>query len=128
MQKRIKTLLTDKLFILAILITVIIAYLSLMRMPKEDILKISYSDKIYHLIAYFSLSFSWLFSYYKKNNIKSIIIILCIVYGIIIEILQSTLTVYRTGDFRDVLANTLGIVLGLLVFNLIIKKFKLNSH
>ncbi|WP_232457031.1 VanZ family protein [Polaribacter sp. SA4-12] len=95
-------------------------------MPK---IEVSYSniDKVYHLFAYFMLSSCWLFSFYKKPALKYIIVIFCVIYGIIIEVLQHTLTLYRTGDFKDVLANTLGIVLGLLVFNLIFKKIDYNS-
>ncbi|WP_405610003.1 VanZ family protein [Polaribacter sp. Asnod1-A03] len=96
-------------------------------MPKTEVIDFGdNSDKVYHLIAYFSLSFSWLISFYKKKSIKLQIIISCIIYGIIIEVLQSELTEYRTGDYKDILANTLGIVLGLLIFNQIIKKIKLN--
>ena len=91
-------------------------------MPKVDIISYSNIDKMYHLIAYFTLSSCWLYSFYKKPALKYIIIISCVVYGIIIEVLQQTLTLYRTGDFKDVLANTLGIVLGLLVYNQIFKK------
>ena len=122
MQKLINSLFKDNFFIIAISITIGIAYLSLMKMPKVEV---SYSniDKFYHLFAYFTLSFCWLFSFYKKPTLKYIIVIACIIYGIIIEVLQDTLTLYRTGDFKDVLANTLGIVLGLLVFNQIFTKF-----
>ena len=127
MQQRIKSLFKDNFFIVAILITITIAYLSLMRMPK---MKESFGnvDKVYHLIAYFTLSVCWLFSFYKKKALKYIIVISCITFGIIIEVLQQTLTVYRTGDYRDALANTLGILLGLIVFNQIIKKNTVNSY
>ena len=96
-------------------------------MPKVEV---SYSniDKVYHLFAYFMLSSCWLLSFYKKPALKYIIVISCIIYGIIIEVLQDTLTLYRTGDFKDVLANTLGIVLGLLVFNQFLKKIDYNSQ
>lgn len=95
-------------------------------MPKSDIGFFPNSDKIYHLFAYFSLAISWLFSFLKKQNSKFIIALGCIIYGIIIEVLQNTLTTYRTGDYLDVLANTLGVVLGLVVFNLIFKKISVN--
>ena len=95
-------------------------------MPKTEV-SINNIDKLYHLIAYFVLSSCWLFSFYKKPALKYIIVIACIIYGIIIEVLQDTLTMYRTGDFKDVLANTSGIVLGLLVFNQIFKKIDYNS-
>ena len=96
-------------------------------MPKIDV-KISSIDKVYHLIAYLTLTLCWLFSFYRKPSLKYIIIILCILFGIIIEILQSTLTVYRTADYKDIIANTVGIVLGLLIFNQIIKKIDFNSQ
>ncbi|WP_156109199.1 VanZ family protein [Polaribacter sp. Hel1_85] len=127
MQKLIKSLFKDNLFIIAICITISIAYLSLMKMPKVEG-NFSKIDKVYHLFAYFTLTICWLFSFYKKPTLKYLIIIGCIIYGIIIEVLQDTLTTYRTGDFKDILANTLGIVLGLIVFNQILRKINYNSH
>jgi len=127
MQQRIKSLFKDKLFIIAIIITISITYLSLKKVPKIET-GINNVDKIYHLIAYFTLSISWLFSFYRKPLLKYVIVIACILFGIIIEVLQQTLTVYRTGDYKDALANTLGILLGLLVFNLILKKITVNSY
>ncbi|WP_299059347.1 VanZ family protein [uncultured Polaribacter sp.] len=95
-------------------------------MPKVEV-HFGNSDKLYHIIAYFSLAFFWLFTFYKKPSLKYFVIIACIIYGIIIEYLQSTITVYRTGDFRDAIANTIGILLGLIVFTQILKKIKVNS-
>ncbi len=56
------------------------------------------------------------------------IIVACFIYGIILELLQSTITTHRTGDFLDVLANTFGILMGLLIFNQISKKNQSNSQ
>jgi hypothetical protein len=122
MQRLIKSLFKDNLFIIAIGITISIAYLCLMKMPEGGVSSFGNIDKLYHTTAYFTLSILWLFSFYKKPNLKYIIISLCIVYGIIIEVLQATVTTYRSGDFKDILANTLGVCLGLLVFNIIFKK------
>ena len=121
MLKRITNLLKGNIFIIAVAITLFIAYLSLMRMPKIQ-LHFSYIDKVYHLIAYFTLSVSWLFAYYKKVTVKYIIVFLCIIYGILIEILQGKLTAYRTADYNDAIANTLGVLLGFIIFNQILKK------
>lgn len=121
MLKHIKTLLKDNSFKIAIIITIAIVCLSLIRMPKVPF-TFSNVDKVYHIIAYFTLSMSWLFSYYKQPQKKYLIIIGCILFGIIIEVLQSTLTVYRTGDYLDVIANSTGVLLALLIFNLISKK------
>lgn len=121
MLKRIKALLLGNLFLIAIGITLFIGYLSLMKMPQLKI-EVKNLDKGYHLIAYFTLAVSWLCAFYKKPKKTYLIVTLCIVYGILIEILQDKLTVYRTGDYRDIIANSIGVLLGLFLFNLIFKK------
>lgn len=122
MLQRIKTLLKDNLFIIALSITIGILCLSLIKMPSTGILNVANVDKLYHSFAYFMLGITWLFTFYKKPEKKYIIVISCIIFGIIIELLQSNLTAYRTGDFLDVLANSLGVLLSLVIFNLIFKK------
>ena len=84
--------------------------------------KITNIDKWEHGIAYFTLTICWLFTFYKKPKTKYIVVVACIFFGILIEVLQQTQTTYRTGDYKDILANTLGVVLGLVVFNQILKK------
>ncbi len=121
MLKHIKTLLKDNIFFFALAITIGIICLSLIKMPKTNI-KISNIDKLYHSFAYFTLTISWLLSFYKKPEKKYVIVIGCIILGIIIEVLQGTLTIYRTGDYLDVLANSFGVLLALLIFNVISKK------
>tara|TARA_B110000503_G_scaffold111491_1_gene166980 strand:- start:55 stop:411 length:357 start_codon:yes stop_codon:yes gene_type:complete len=117
MLKHIKTLLKDNIFIIALGITISIVCLSLLKIPETQV-KITNIDKVYHSIAYFTLTISWLIAYYKKSQIKYIIVI----FGIIIELLQSTLTDYRTGEYLDVIANSSGVLLALLIFSLISKK------
>jgi len=119
--KHIKTLLKDNIFIIALGITISIVCLSLLKIPETQV-KITNIDKVYHSIAYFTLTISWLIAYYKKSQIKYIIVICCIIFGIIIELLQSTLTDYRTGEYLDVIANSSGVLLALLIFSLISKK------
>jgi len=121
MLKRIKTLFKDNLIFFAIAITLVILYLSLMKMPNTGI-EIKHIDKGYHSIAYFVLTLSWLLSFYKKPNKKYLIVILCIILGIIIEVLQDTITVYRTADYFDVLANSVGVLFALVIFNIFLRK------
>lgn len=128
MLKPIKQLLQDKLFIIAIAITVFIGYLSLIRVSNVNMGFTFGIDKLYHLFAYFTLGICWLFSFYKKNKLKYYIVFSCIIYGIVIEVLQSKLTNYRTGDYIDVIANTLGILLALVVFNQILKKINVKRQ
>jgi len=125
MLKRIKTLLLDNSLVVAIVITITIICLSLLKIPNTGI-KVNNIDKAYHSIAYFVLALTWLLSFYKKPKKKYIIVISCIIFGIIIEVLQSTLTVYRTGDYKDVIANSLGVLLALLIFNIFSKKKYIN--
>lgn len=125
MQQRIKNLLKDNFFIIAIFITLFIAYLSFIKVPKVDV-NVANSDKLGHSFAYFTLSLCWLLTFFRRPKKKYLIVILCVVYGIIIEVFQKILTNHRTGDFLDVLANTIGVLLGLVLFNQIIKKFNVN--
>lgn len=119
MQQRIKHLLQASTLSIAIVITICIAYLSLIKTTNFPVIAISNIDKIYHLIAYFTLTFSWLLAL-RKHKYK--VLFTCVLYGIILEVLQTTLTVYRAGELLDFLANTLGGLLALVVFNLFFKK------
>ena len=123
MQKRIKSLLEDNAFLIAIFITLTIAYLSLSKPIEIDIpLKISFLDKIFHAIAYFTLTVSWLFAY--RNHQKTKIIALALfLYGVLMEFLQEWLTQNRQKDVYDVVANSLGILIAMLIFNNLYKYF-----
>jgi VanZ family protein len=125
MLQHIKKLLKDKIIIIAILISVGILCLSLIKMPEPGI-KVANIDKGYHGFAYFTLTIAWLLTFYKKPNKKYVIAISCIIFGIIIEVLQASLTVYRTGDYFDVLANSLGVLLALGAFSLFFEKNHIN--
>lgn len=123
MLKIIKTLLKDNILYIAIIITFIIAYLSLIKVGKQPI-TVKYLDKIEHGIAYATLALSWLLA--LKNKVKiATIIIGCIIYGTIIEVLQGTITNYRTADFYDIIANSIGILIALLIFKVFFEKNKL---
>lgn len=125
MLKPIKTLLKHNVLFIAIIITIAIAFLSLIKLPEYKT-TIHNADKVEHVLAYFTLTISWLFTFYSKPSKKYFITIACIIYGIIIELFQNSLTNYRTGDYLDVLANSFGVVLALLIFNQKIKKNTVN--
>ena len=121
MQQGIQHLLQASKLCIAIAITVCIAYLSLIQTTNFPVITVSNIDKIYHLIAYFVLTLSWLLTLNKgKHQYK--VLIACVVFGIIIEVLQMTLTAYRAGELFDFLANTLGGLLALGAHNLFLKK------
>ena len=64
---------------------------------------------------------------YSLKKILVIVALFLLIYGIIIEVLQTKLTMNRMGEFHDVLANVLGIVLGILLFRFI-RKLELNYN
>ncbi len=120
MLKRTKKLLEHNAFVIAVIATCFIIVLSLTNLPNLNIgIKIKSSDKYLHAFAYFFLSFLWHFAFRKKVRsfkFKILLIIAIIIFGIIIEILQGGITNYRTTDFYDALANTVGIVMATMVF------------
>ena len=108
MQSLIKILSKGNTLALAIFCTILILVLSLANeVPQPEGVKIN--DKIGHTFAYLSMSFFWLM-YAKLVNYKLLIVALsCVFYGIVIEVLQETLTTTRTGSVLDVMANIVGV-------------------
>ncbi len=130
----IKHLLGHKfLFSLAILYTGIITWLSLAKVFIPINVRVEGSDKIGHLLAYFVFAIVWfLFFFFSKRQSRKFTTsfiwaaLFGFAYGILMEILQATLTSYRSPDWKDVIANTSGIVLA--VFLLIILKNKIVTY
>jgi len=124
MLKLIKVLLQDKAFYIASSITLGIAVLSLVNISDYPIVA-SGSDKIKHAFAYACLSFFWIVTFRDNNNRSATVFwvgVICFIYGTIIEVLQTTITSYRTADLKDMLANFIGIVIGIVTFWLIKRK------
>jgi glycopeptide antibiotics resistance protein len=57
----------------------------------------------------------------SNSKTKIIVLIASIGYGILIEICQGVFTTTRTPDILDVLANSLGATVGLIIFLLLNK-------
>lgn len=123
MQQLTKLILNKYIsFALLIIIASAIPILSLINMSDIPKLEIQSADKIYHLLAYASLSFT--ITLHLNNIIKTnisakhffLILILTIFFGIIIEVLQEVITTYRTFDYYDIIANSFGSVIGLIIF------------
>ena len=123
MPKRIKNLLEDNAYTIAVSLTLLIAYLSLSKPIQIEIpLHISFLDKILHASAYFTLTISWLFALrnYSKNKL---VVFALFFYGVLMEFLQGWLTQNRQKDIFDVYANSFGILLAMLIFNNLYKYF-----
>ncbi len=122
MLKLIKNLLKDNLNlnIIAILLTIGIAIISLIKIEEQPI-QFNGLDKIQHAFAYFILTFTWLLAL-RASKIKSIYVLaICFIFGILIEALQVTIS-YRTGEFFDIVANTTGILIAYIFYVSFFKK------
>lgn len=110
-------------YISTIFILVIVCSLSLM--PDNDVNRhitlFKGADKIIHFCMYLALCFVFCFDYYRSNNIKHQILILCvaalsaITIGGVIEILQNVMQMGRHGDWLDFIVNTAGVITGICI-------------
>ena len=117
----------------AILTVVGLTIISLKETNELPLVFVSFSDKLFHIIAYMLPTIAWckyltlLNLKIKNNKILTVIAVFLIIYGIIIEVLQSKLTTTRIFELNDILANTIGVVFGLIIFKITFK-YKLKSN
>ena len=91
-------------------------------------------DKVAHILMYAGFAFACLWAYRKQfvsNGLsyqkRAIIltILISIAYGGLTEIMQETITVlHRSGDWRDLIADSIGTGLGVLIFYLFFRRKK----
>ena len=129
MQMRIKTLFKDKIIFIAVAIgiTILIGYLSLTQFESGSTFQFDNMDKIAHAISYCVLTLSWLLvikDVKQQRRFQNTIALGCVFYGMIIEVLQTTLTTYRTASFLDILANLVGVIVALFLFKSVLKKIR----
>lgn len=122
------------IFLAALLFTVLatIAFL----MPGSSIPSIRIQtfvgvDKLLHAGIHFVLVLGWLIYYarhYSEVKMRNVfyISLSCVLYGIIIELLQ-WMTETRGAELADVFANMTGTGLGILVFLMIKSKIKMKA-
>lgn len=86
-------------------------------------------DKIVHLLIFGLLCFLMIRSFLALNtgsffykNAKMLSLLLTIFYGVLVEILQATVFIHRSGDIRDAIANSIGAFVGLWIFGKMAKK------
>lgn len=112
-------------FILVIIYVGCIAALSLM--PPQDFPKIPLfngADKVVHFLMYFifSLLFCWAIKT-ESNYLRLLLIIpVTIGWGIFMEIMQLEMHLGRSFDFFDILANSIGVGFGVLIYVLFARK------
>ncbi len=106
----------------SIIIALIIAYLSLAGSKTFDevpLFDIPFLDKIVHFGMYFFFMSVMIFE--KRKTIKNtphllLLSLIPISYGLLMEILQLTITESRSGDAFDFLSNAAGTLVSLLIW------------
>ena len=120
-----------KKYLFSIITVIVIFYLSTAsssafpKMPQIEGL-----DKIVHLLMYFKLAFMLVLENTRKNNLGYylLVILFPILYGGLLEIIQHYFCPSRTGDWFDFLANTMGVLIGYLAAQKLLKvKNKIKS-
>jgi VanZ family protein len=94
-------------------ILVVLAVIASIIPPSDLPLMGGVSDKLEHVVAYSALAL-WFAGIYPKSRYPMIGVAL-LVMGIVVEGLQGAMNLGRDADMRDVYANTIGIVSGLLL-------------
>lgn len=91
--------------------------------PVISWLEILSFDKWVHLTIFYILTFLWLNTFFvqeKWNRLnKLLIVIFCVLYGGILEYLQSIVFSHRSADYLDFIANSIGCLLAYLSFKII---------
>ncbi|MFT4875647.1 MAG: glycopeptide antibiotics resistance protein [Bacteroidia bacterium] len=83
-------------------------------------------DKILHLTLYYVFIVLWsLVSKVITVRQKYVLLIVGIAYGVLIEVLQATMSLGRSYELDDIIANTIGCVLGVLSISYIKRKLPL---
>jgi len=105
--------------------TVLIICVSLIPIPKLPFPEFDLSDKSLHLIAYFIMSFMWFrLGFLESNKINWNYFFLVLSTALITEILQGVLPIGRYFEIADMIANCIGILLGLIISYIYIIKNK----
>ncbi|MBS5550759.1 MAG: VanZ family protein [Bacteroides sp.] len=106
---------------ISLLIVIIIGYLSFFSPPKTDLNEIPYLDKVVHICMYGGLSTLLWIEYllrHRTPDMRHLVagaIISPIVMSGGIEILQTTCTSTRSGDWLDFIANCTGVIIASLL-------------
>lgn len=105
---------------LAITYTVFILVISLVKINSKIDVKVPQVDKLVHFGIYFVFTILWFacFYSYRKTSISKNILkaaVLALFFGVLVEMLQHLNPIARSGDIKDVLANSLGVMAAVLV-------------
>ena len=91
------------------------------KIQRIDTFHIPHLDKFVHFIMYSVMQYLWLLYMVKAEivNKKGFIIsssIISVLYGVLMEMLQSMFFIHRSGDLYDAITNTIGVLTVLLLY------------
>lgn len=113
----------------SLLIICTICYLSLCTMPETELDDVPFIDKWVHICMYGGLSGVLLIEYVRAHRsikfMKALLptVIFPLALSGTMELLQAYCTTTRSGDWLDMAANSIGVILGMFVGYYIIRPF-----
>ncbi|MDR0989424.1 MAG: VanZ family protein [Prevotellaceae bacterium] len=124
-----------KRYPISLLIILTVIYLSFFHPPRTELDTIRNFDKLVHIGMYLGMSgMLWLeFLLAHRRNAAPIwhvfigAMICPILFSGMVEILQSTLTTYRSGDWLDFAANSLGVCIASLIGYFVLRPWVLRK-
>lgn len=121
MRQRIRKLSEPRyLLTLGILYTVFITIAFFLPNEQDSGWEIPHFDKAMHICIYALLSFIWIWyqastdQYHISTKKVFVVLILCLLYGVLIEASQHWFTASRLFDAYDIVANVIGSLIGFL--------------
>lgn len=101
--------------------------------PSNDLPKVNLfpnADKVIHWGMYLGLSFLLipaLLQNKKYNNSYILSFLIALIIGILIEYLQPRLSVGRSADFFDGMADGIGAITGIIIYQLVVRNKKIEK-
>ena len=96
---------------------------------------IPHFDKVVHTSIYLIFAVLTYYGWIRQTSIATLhqktilkVILTMALFGMMVEVLQETLTTDRHFEWLDELANTCGAIIGACLFTLYFRKEKPNSH
>ena len=93
-------------FPLTLLCVALVWYLCLLKPPSMRVSLFAGTDKVVHVLMYLGLCGTLWWEYHRSTYRLPVLM------SGVIELLQEYATLYRSGDWRDLAANTLGVLMG----------------
>tara|TARA_B100000886_G_C19995286_1_gene315756 strand:+ start:76 stop:435 length:360 start_codon:yes stop_codon:yes gene_type:complete len=109
---------------IAIFYTLVLLILSIIPVPEIGFPRFHLFefDKLMHFFVYFSLTILWYFAFEIFYNSYLKLLLSAIFFGFVLEIFQYLFSFGRYFDLADLLANTLGVIFGIIILYYLKKK------